>query len=425
MTAPIFNSLGSNYTPELIALASQFQPHPTKDQSAVSKKLTERLGNHFGGETLLTYKGRDAIELALKPLAELNMQQGVLTQGLACHAIEEGILRAGLIPIYVDLEANTLCPSVKTLELGMRRAKELGVTVTAVFLQHTLGYSNPVSEIATFCQNNRLILIEDLAQSFGAADSSGVELGTFADVVVCSFGRDKVLDAVSGGAVIYKESYWEKVGGESKTWIAQHQPTEEPPAAAVRKELQYPALTDFIRRTHQIGIGKLLFKLAKMFGLLTSPISTPVEHPTLLPAGYSRLVLWQLDHLEEQLKHRRQIAEIYLQLLKPLQEAVCLVDPAQLNTDIHLRVPLLFSSPEMMRKVIAECTAQNIHITDRWYRTVVDSGSLNYSTLYQLGDCPNAEAVAARLLNLPTHLKISAGDAERVAQVIIDTVQKN
>jgi len=418
MSQAIFNSLGSNYSQELIRLFSSFKKQPTKQQSRFERELKERLGNHFNGDVILTYKGRDAIELALQPLEEANVQQGVITQGLACHAIEEGIVRSGLVPVYADLEQHSLSPSVRTIEDAAKRAKEDGVQVSAVFIQHTLGYANPVSQIADYCRKNNLMLIEDLAQSFGGSVNTELELGILADVVICSFGRDKVIDAVSGGAVIFKKSYWERLGEFSTQWIQQLSPTEFPPSSAVGKELMYPEITSFIQRTHDVGVGKLVFKFAKMLGLLTSPIATVVDSPTRLPAAYISMALWQLDHLEEQLKHRRLIAEIYVQKLRDVPGIRCLVDPATLNTDTHLRVPIMFDDPRKMREVIDQATAQNIHIIDRWYRSVVDSGSLNYPSVYRPGDCPVAESTANRLLNLPTHVRISADDAVRVAHVI-------
>jgi len=425
MPSAIFNSLGSNYSEEMIRLVSSFKKHPTKKQHELEQDLKERLGNHFAGDVILTYKGRDAIELVLRPLAESNVQQAILTQGLACHAIEEGIVRAGLLPIYVDLEKNSISPSVKTLEEGMKRANEVGAIVTAVFLQHTLGYANPVSDIVAFCKAHDLLLIEDLAQSFGAFDQEGLELAMSADAVICSFGRDKVLDAVSGGAVIFKKKYWDQVGANSSEWLPQLQPREYPPSSVVKKELLYPEITSMIQNTYDVGIGKLMFKLAKAFGVLTSPISTPLAYPSTLPAAYISLVLWQLDHLEDQLKHRRQIADIYIHALQHCPGVKCLALPERINTDIHLRLPLLFDDPQNLDQVIRRATSENIHITDRWYRAVVDSGSLNYVSIYQVGECPNAESVASRLLNLPTHVKILPGDAQRVSQIILEVMSNS
>lgn len=429
MKQPIFNSLGSNYSSEVVKLASKNVRDPFRDDDHVLSRLEEELERRFDGVALLVYKGRDAIELALKAVmhfgaSKKHIAPAVLTQGLACHAIEEGILRAGYKPVYVDLEKQTLGPSVRTLEEGLRDAKAHGLEVQAVFIQHTLGYANPVPEIRRFCDRYGLVLIEDLAQSFGAQDAAGNVLGSQADIVICSFGRDKVIDAVSGGAVIVKHKSFRVPHREVLGWKSGVAPTAFPPKSIARKEMIYPRLTEWIRSTHAIGLGKLLFQLAKSLRLLTSPIASPTQQTTALPASYARLVLWQLEHLEKQLAHRRQIARIYGEALADVPGAQCLARVDELDRDIHLRVPLLFDDPTAMSAVINACQAERIYISDRWYRSVVDSGSLNYATRYQQKSCPVAEYTASRVLNLPTHRYITVQDAQRIVRVIRQVLER-
>lgn len=429
MKRPIFNSLGSNYSPEVVKLASKNVLDPFRDDDHVLSRLEEELEKRFDGVALLVYKGRDAIELALKAVMHFGASKkhtalAVLTQGLACHAIEEGILRAGYEPVYVDLEKQTLGPSARTLEEGLRDAKAHGLEVQAVFIQHTLGYANPVPEIRRFCDRYGIVLIEDLAQSFGAQDTAGNVLGSQADIVICSFGRDKVLDAVSGGAVIVKHEKFRVAHREVLGWKNGVALTSFPPKSVVRKEMMYPRLTEWIRSTHALGLGKLLFQLAKSLRLLTSPIASPTKHTTALPASYARLVLWQVEHLEKQLAHRRQIARIYGEALAHVPGIQCLARVHDDNQDIHLRVPLLFDDPTAMSAVINACQAAQIYISDRWYRSVVDSGSLSYASRYQPKSCPVAEYTVSRLLNLPTHRHISVQDAERIVHVIRQVLER-
>lgn len=424
MKTPLFNSLGSNYFPEFIRTASASAWHPFTDATKQVNTLEQTLGDRFNGVAIAVYKGRDAIELALRAMLELGKkskdekQIGVITQGLACHAIEEGIQRAGCVPVYVDLHPGTLGPSVATIEEGLRWAKANDIEVRAVFLQHTLGYANPVSEIRRLCDRYGLVLIEDLAQSFGAQDREGKELGSMADIVICSFGRDKVLDAVSGGAVIIKHGFFGAHTRELTAWKTTNYPRLSPPRSAVIKEMSYPKLTSVIRATHASGVGKILFKVAKALHLLTSPISSPTSIPTYLPAAYAGLVLLQYQRLQTQLKHRRAVAAVYFEELSSVEGIEVLANPDQLDHDIHLRVPVLFSDPETMSSVIIACRKVGVFLSDRWYRAVVDSGSLNYQSVYRKGSRPTAEYTAQRLLNLPTHQYTSLEHARTISRII-------
>jgi len=418
MSLPLFNSLGSNYSHQYVELATQMFWWGDKKEAQTYLQLLQRLEQRFQAEGLLLYKGRDAIELAVRAIVLSQAQlpgrrYGVLTQGFACHAVEEGMLRSAVQPVYVDLAAGTLGPSVKTLEEGLRRAKAEGLTVLAVFLQHTLGYINPRAEIFAWAKKYQLLIIEDLAQSFGAQDERDQELGQGADIVICSFGRDKVIDAVAGGAVFIRRHHQQFV-----KHLSLLQPSVFPPFLAKKKEMIYPKLTEFIRTTHAQGVGKVVFKIAKILGLFTSPLKAATTFSTKLPAEYAALALYQLDHLENQLRHRRQVAAVYIQEFQHQPEVTVLADLKKVDRDLHLRLPILFQDPADLYKVLKHCQRQQIYLTDRWYRSVVDSGSLDRPSVYVTGTCPVAETTAQRLLNLPTHEKISLTDARRISTVI-------
>lgn len=418
MAKPLFNSLGSNYSAEFVktSLAGLFFARSENYQ-----KVKDVLAKRFAGDVELVYKGRDAIELALRVVRAnhknpSHKKLAVLTQGLACHAIEEAIIRAGMVPVYADLDNERhLSPTVATLNTALKRAKENELTVCAVFLQHTLGYANPVSEVRRWCDEKEFVLIEDVAQSFGAKDDTGRELGTSADIVICSFGRDKVIDAVSGGAVIVRKKFANTLAEVSAEVMGKD---SFPPLKHMYKELLYPFFTWVVRGTHQIGIGKVLFQALKALGMFTSPIASPTTVPTVLPAGYCGMILWQLSSLEEQLEHRRALAKVYMEGLADLKYIKCLVNKDTLDSDIHLRVPIVCESSELMDKIILECKKHDIHLTDRWYRKVVDSGSLHLHSIYTPGDCPVAEDVSQRLFNLPTHRQITVSDAKWIVHVI-------
>ncbi len=384
---PIFNSLGSNYSFGFAVTAlSQIFSSKKSDYEVLQKKLEEK----FGGECFLFYKGRDAIEFALRAL-HLETGAQVLTQAFTCHAIEEAIVRAGAEPVYVDLAQDAFNPSVEALHAAFENCDRTKV----VLIQHTLGNAAEIKKIRHWCNEHHLILIEDLAQSFGGKDGESAELGTEADIVICSFGRDKVIDAVSGGAVIFKK-YIE---------IVEQLKLPLPSRAIVFRDMCYPFLTWCIRNTHAIEIGKILFRGAKLFGFLTSPIESPTKTMTNMPSQYATLALLQLKTLDEQLTHRQLIARTYAQYF-----------PAEhLEANVALRFPIGVKHPDSLAQKLAK---EKIYLSDRWYREAVDSGSLHLTSRYVAGSCPAAETLAKYIFNLPTHLGISVQDAQRIAVTV-------
>jgi dTDP-4-amino-4,6-dideoxygalactose transaminase len=294
----IFNSLGSNYTLpfSLQALMYLIQLPPRQKIVAKLESACKKLFPAFENGPYFFYKGRDAIEFVLKSHS-IGDGDLVLTQAFTCHAIEAAIRRTGAQPVFVDLEENSLHPSVKTISAVYKQHPQ----VKALIIQHTLGFAAPITKIRKWCTENNILLIEDLAQAFGGVDESGALLGSTADAIILSFGRDKIIDAVSGGVCFIRK-------------YSAHTHTENFRSLTYKvfcTDLWYPFLTYCIRKTYPIYLGKIILFVAKTMGLIVSPVKARFEFSTALPASVAALSLTYFETLPEQLAHRRKIAEIY------------------------------------------------------------------------------------------------------------------
>ncbi|MDD5710775.1 MAG: DegT/DnrJ/EryC1/StrS family aminotransferase [Candidatus Colwellbacteria bacterium] len=392
---PIFNSLGSNYSFgfALKAVGSLFMPN-IGAQSA----LRQELGKRFGGEALLVYKGRDAIQCALEGFG-IGQGDVVLTQAFTCCAIEEAILRTGAVPLFVDVEKGGLNLSVGGLRTAYAEAKH----PKAVIVQNTLGVPADIEGIRRWCDENKLLLIEDLAQSVGAVSREGKALGLYGDVVVLSFGRDKVIDAVSGGAVIFRQpaSRKPKVNGKVGVGI-------------IIKDMVYPILTWKIRKTHNFLLGKVILRMFRDVGLMTSAVASSTKTAAPMPAPYARLALRQLRNLDRELTHRREISKAYLDYLDSKAVGI-LINPSVVRNGANLRLPLWTENPDELLKYLKR---KSIYLADRWYRSPVDCGRLSVKGTYKCGSCSNAEKLSEKIINLPTHTNVEKGDAIRIAKAI-------
>jgi len=60
-----------------------------------------------------------------------------------------------------------------------------------------------------------------------------------------------------------------------------------------------------------------------------------------------------------------------------------------------------FSDP---KKIIAHAK-QNGILLGNWYHNTIDPTGVDFQTIgYEIGSCPNAEAVAKHILNVPTNI---------------------
>ncbi len=400
---PLFNSIGSNYQfGDVVATLSALVGVGT---CTAQLEVTEQLKKWFAAKPFYFYKGRDAIEFALRT-ADIGVGDIVISQAFSCYAIEEAVRRVGATVAYADIDESSCNMSVATISAALKRCAGEG-TVKAVLVQHVLGLPAESAAIRTLCKNESLLFIEDLAQGFGAKDSQNVLVGSMADLVILSFGRDKIIDAVSGGACLVPDSspLLERAKAEYSQ-IADRNVSQ----FTIIRELLYPFFTWKVRYLWSCGIGALLLKFFQLSGIFKSPIVADTAMAMPLPSAYFPLLLRQVSTVSARVEQRKQKMQLYVDALKNAKVSMEF-SSAFLQRSSGLRFPLLVENP---KEVIDHLQKIKIYFSDRWYRSPVDCGTLSCQTTYKQGIAPVAEKMAVRMLNLPTHQGIQTDDIERI-----------
>jgi perosamine synthetase len=135
----------------------------------------------------------------------------VITQALTFVATCNAIVYAGAMPVFVDVDKDTmgLSPSAllefleKNVELqdGIAINKISGKRIAACIPMHTFGIPCRIKEIENICASWGITLIEDAAESLGSfVDNS--HTGTFGSVATLSFNGNKVITTGGGGMLI-------------------------------------------------------------------------------------------------------------------------------------------------------------------------------------------------------------------------------
>jgi len=378
----IFNSLGSNYNLKYV-LKSLFS-----DSNGQNRRLKKFIEEKYEGKAVLTYKGREALILALKIL-DLPKESGVAINGFTCFAVYKAVEEAGITPVCLDLEEKNsdLNFTPEALEKSLRENKNIKVVV----VQNTFGYPVEIKEIKKICKEKNIILIEDLAHCVGTEYESGEEVGTVGDFVALSFSQDKVIDSVSGGALIIRNKLYNNKTIQQFNNINNLQQL---------KDRLYPLLTYKIRFLYNLGLGKLLHFILKKLNLLSKPMQEDLYDFYSLPDRYCNLALIEFSKLEEQLNHRREISKIYAQNLdkKILYGRVS----EKISISANLRFPIFV---ENRGELIGFLKKSKIFVSDIWYDDVAPQ-------------CPNAVKISKTILNLPTHINVSKEDAKRIADKV-------
>src|SRR3989338_7037921 len=314
----IFNSLGSNHT-----FASAMRILFTVGGTFHQEKLTEYLESRYGGKTVLTYKGREALRLALEAIPG---NGAVAINGFTCWAVYQAVQESGSTCQYLDISDASLNFSADTL----REALAADPSIKAVVVQNTLGLPCDIEGIQALCEKNEIALIEDLAHSIGTVYTSGKEAGTVGDFVVLSFSQDKVVDAVAGGALVVRNPKY-KLPGPS------------PRKVPIRRQLKdrlYPLLTYVIRTTHPTGLGPVIHRFLRFLHLLSRQLpDNDVSDVHELPGWYCASILREYRALQKTAEHRAMIAGIYAEKIdKRLQLES---DMRHLSTASNLRFPII------------------------------------------------------------------------------------
>lgn len=131
----------------------------------------------------------------LAALTALEVQPGdeVIVPGLTWVACASSVLRAGGIPILVDIDPRTLCLDPHAVEAAItsRTAAILGV--------HLYSAMAEMHELRRIAASHGLPIIEDAAQAHGARwEHDGA--GSLGEIGVFSMHQNKVLTSGEGGA---------------------------------------------------------------------------------------------------------------------------------------------------------------------------------------------------------------------------------
>lgn len=130
-------------------------------------------------------------------LAVNNFKKGkkVLVPAMTFSASAASVLYCDLEPIFVDIDPITLVMSVEDLK------KKYTKDCVAVITVHFNGQPCEMEKIVPWAKKNKLIVIEDCAQTCGG-DYKGKKLGTWGDFGCFSFQEIKIMTTGGDGGMI-------------------------------------------------------------------------------------------------------------------------------------------------------------------------------------------------------------------------------
>ena len=199
---------------QMVDLKSQYQK--IKDEIAVGvqncldttafingpavKEFQQDFENYLGVKHVIPCaNGTDALQIALMAL-DLKPGDEVICPAFTYVATAEVIGLLGLVPVMVDVEADTFNISLENLEQYITPNTKVIVPV------HLYGQSANMEEIMTFARKHQIYVIEDNAQAIGSdytfSDGTVKKTGTIGDIGCTSFFPSKNLGCYGDGGAI-------------------------------------------------------------------------------------------------------------------------------------------------------------------------------------------------------------------------------
>lgn len=383
----IFQAMGAKYT-----LVNAWRHATIRGRAEDRRQLEETLGEVYDGKATLYHKGRSALAEAIR--LATGGSGIVAISGLTCYSVVQSVKEAGCNPLYADISEETLQPEAEQLT----EAIETG-GVKAIVLQHMLGLPVDIDPILQLAKSHGIMIIEDLAHSAGANYADGREVGTVGDYTVLSFGKDKAFDVVNGGALI--------VRGDQVATV----PDREVARKHQRHDRWYPLIAWVSRKIFPIGPGRYLMGLAIRIGIVELSASGDVDTSEMMPKWQARLAIEQVTGRKEVAKKRAEITKMY-------QDKLAIQPPKAVFRDgvAPIRLPLLLDNRD---EVVRELGTKGIIVPDIWYDMPVATGrSRTPVDDYPTERCPVAVKTAERIINLPTHERISQKDVAKICAVV-------
>ncbi len=363
-------------------------------EGAGRKELRSALGHHFGMPCALFATGREALLAALRSL-ELRSGDEVIVQGYTCVVVPNAIHAANATPVYADIDPETL-----SLDPDKVQAKITSRT-RAIICQHTFGIPAPMERLRSICDKRGLVLIEDAAHIIPSHESSD-SIGRHSDFVLLSFGRDKAISGVSGGAILARDEE------RAKALRQMEDETDHLPRWQILNLIEYPLRYGFARWLWRLPFGSLLakayLKWVRLLRFLPPILSSEEKQGRMgillhrMPNACALFALHQIRQVAALNQHRRNMTDLYMRAAKEQEWRV--PEGASLAPALQ-KFPLYVHDADGLRRTLKH---EQIYLDDGWVSAVVNPRSVDpVSAAYEQGSCPVAEDVAKHIVTLPTH----------------------
>lgn len=331
--------------------------------------LEQRLAAYVGARHCITCaNGTDALSLALEAMG-IGPGDAVFVPDFTFFASGETVARAGAVPIFVDVEAETFNLSPVALEAAIKRVLAQGALQPRVIMPVDLfGLPARYDKLLPLARQYGLMVLEDGAQGFGGI-LNGQRVCSFGDVSITSFFPAKPLGCYGDGGAVFTDS------DEMATTVR---------SLAVHGKGQNKY--DNVR----VGVNSRLDTLQ------------------------AAVLLVKMDYFDLELKAVQEVADWYGATLSGAFEIP--VVPVGFSSS-WAQYTLRLHNGSQRDAIIAAMKAEGVP-SMVYYPTAMHRQTAFTGASSSRADCPVTERLCETVLSLPMHPYLTEAELERVAETV-------
>jgi len=354
------------------------------------------------GGTSVEWFGRAATALyrayqIAKLLLPSNRKPEVILPSISCATPANAALLAGITPRFADVDVATGMPTRATIQ-----DRWTPNTCAVVFI-HLFGQTADLGELAQWCREKKILLIEDAAQALGARLPDGTYVGSVGDLSVYSFNPTKILEC-GGGALVLRSEELTRISNELDRTDPLPQETSDDVARVLGMSYRnlHHSLVALMRERAIDDISSSFLKLRHAFQPL---YLRPMKNPAALMSAWPRL--------EQILHHRYLNAQRYEDALnsgpwQPLSQ--------WRKSGVCWRYSLLVDFPEKLVAFSDAVRHDGFHVSNLYWPV---------NDFFRPADrCSNAERFARRIVNLWVDHTMDENWVGRCAESLLRNAEK-
>lgn len=347
-----------------------------------TEKFEEEFGKYVGAKFAIGLNScTAALHLALV-VAGISKGDEIITTSVTFPATVNVIVHQGAIPIFVDVEPDTLNIDAERIE------EKITTKTKAIIVVHMAGHPCEMDKVLEIARRHNLIVIEDAAHAIEAV-YKGKKIGSISDLTAFSFYATKNVTTGEGGMLVTDNQ----------------------------------ELAEKARVLSLHGISKDAWKRYSDEGY---------QHWEVMCAGYkynmfdiqASLGLHQLAKIEKFWEVRREYVKMYNEVFSAVPEVIALAERSYVKHAYHLYVIVVKTEnmranrDVIMNAIQAENIGVGIHFRalhlQPYYRKTLG---------LKKGFLPNAEYASDRILSLPLYPKITRRDIQDVIGAVKKVIQ--